>query len=124
MASKYDAYWGGQLHRIREGLQLAVTGAAVVVSVPDLARLGERQSWHGIAEVRGQELINSSGAHVTSLGRQIAASGICQQWPQRTFRFMIGTDGGVRPSRWHRRTTIRRSIRRTTARKSIRRGSS
>ena len=95
MASKYDAYWGGQLHRIREGLQLAVTGAAAVVSVPDLARLGERQSWHGIAEVRGQELINSSGAHVTSLGRQIAASGICQQWPQRTFRFMIGTDGGV-----------------------------
>jgi hypothetical protein len=95
MASKYDAYWGGQLHRIRAGLQLAATGAAAAVSVPDLARLGGRQSWHGIAEVRGQELTNSSGAHATSLGKQIVASGICKQWPQRTFRFMISGDGRV-----------------------------
>ena len=67
MASKYDAYWGGQLHRIRAELQLAATGVAAVVSVPDLARLGGRQSWYGIAEVRGQELMHSSGAHATSL---------------------------------------------------------
>ena len=38
MASKYDAYWGGQLHRIRAELQLAATGVPAVVSVPDLAR--------------------------------------------------------------------------------------
>jgi hypothetical protein len=95
MASKYDVYWGDQLHRIREGLRLAATGAPAVVRVPDLARLGGRQSWYGIAEVRGQELTNSSGAHATSLGKQIMASGICNQWPQCTFRFVIGADGGV-----------------------------
>ena len=95
MASKYDAYWGGQLHRIRAELELAATGVPAVISVPDLARLGARQSWYGIAEVRGQELTYSSKAHATSLGKQIAASGICKQWPQSTFRFMIGADGGV-----------------------------
>jgi hypothetical protein len=29
------------------------------------------------------------------MGKQIAASGICKQWPQRTFRFMIDAAGGV-----------------------------
>jgi TIR domain len=93
MASKYDAYWGGQLHRIRAALQLAATGVPAEVSVPDLARLGARQSWYGLAEIRGQELVRSSGAHATSLGRQIAASGMCKQWPRRTFRLVVGVDG-------------------------------
>ena len=95
MASKYDAYWGGQLQRIRAELQLAATGVPAVVSLPDLVRLGARQSWYGIAEVRGQELIHSSKAHATSLGKQIAASGICKQWPRSTFRFTIGAVGDV-----------------------------
>jgi hypothetical protein len=95
MASKYDVYWGGQLERIRAELQLAATGVSAVVSVPDLTRQGARQSWHGIAEVRGQELTHSSGAHATSLGKEIAASGICKPWPQSTFRFMIDAAGSV-----------------------------
>src|SRR5262249_9328825 len=39
MASKYDAYWGSQLNRIRAELQLAATGAPAAVSVSDLPRL-------------------------------------------------------------------------------------
>jgi hypothetical protein len=39
MASKYDAYWGDQLQRIRVELQLAATGVPAVVSLPDLVRL-------------------------------------------------------------------------------------
>lgn len=31
----------------------------------------------------------SSMAHATSLGRTIAASGICAQWPRDTFRLVI-----------------------------------
>jgi len=31
----------------------------------------------------------------TSLGQTVAASGICAQSPERTFRFTIGADGGV-----------------------------
>jgi hypothetical protein len=95
MASKYDAYWGGQLHRIRAELQLAASGVPAVVSVPDLVRLGTRQSWYGVADVRGQEVIHSSKAHATSLGKQIAASGICKQWPRSTFRFTIRPVGDV-----------------------------
>jgi hypothetical protein len=95
MASKYDAYWGRQQERIRAELQLAASGVPAVVSLPDLTRLGIRQSWHGIAEVRGQELTHSSGAHATSLGKGIAASGICKPWPQSTFRFMIDAAGSV-----------------------------
>ena len=66
-----------------------------MVSVPDLTRLGARQSWYGVAEVRAQEMTYSSGAHATALGKTIAASDICGQWPQRTFRFTIGLGGDV-----------------------------
>jgi hypothetical protein len=95
MASKYDAYWSRQQERIRAELQLPASGVPALVSVPDLTRLGVRQSWHGIAEVRGRELTHSSGAHATSLGKEIAASGICMPWPQSTFRFMIDAAGSV-----------------------------
>jgi hypothetical protein len=37
----------------------------------------------------------SSMAHATSLGKTVAASGICGQWPERAFRFTIGTGGDV-----------------------------
>src|SRR5439155_24933255 len=95
MASKYDAYWAGQLELIRAKLQGAAAGAPAVVEVPELHRLGARHSWYGIAEVRGRELTHSSMAHATSLGKTVAASGICEPWPDRTFRFTIGTAGGV-----------------------------
>jgi hypothetical protein len=65
-----------------------------MVSLPDLARLGARQSWYGMAKV-GRGMTGSSGAHATSLGKTIAASGICEQWPERAFRFTIGPGGDV-----------------------------
>jgi len=34
-------------------------------------------------------------AHATSLGRTVAASGICATWPGRTFRFTIGATGAL-----------------------------
>jgi hypothetical protein len=64
-----------------------------MVSVPDLTRLGARRSWYGVAEVRAQEMTYSSMAHPTSLGKTVAASGICGQWPERAFRFTIGPGG-------------------------------
>jgi len=66
-----------------------------MVNVPDLIRLGARQSWYGIAEVGAEGLTRSSGAHATSLGKMVAASGICRQWPQRAFRFTIDPGGGM-----------------------------
>jgi hypothetical protein len=56
MASKYDRYWTAHLDEIRAALQAAVNGAAVVVSVASVRHLGDRQSWYGIAEVRGREM--------------------------------------------------------------------
>ena len=95
VGSKYDDYWAVQLPQIRAQLQAAVSGRLAAVSVPDLTRLGTRQSWHGMAEVRTQEMTCSSGAHATSLGKAVAADGICRQWPGRVFRFTISTSGDV-----------------------------
>ena len=78
VGSKYDDYWAGQLPQIRAQVQVAASGGQAAVSVPDLTRLGARQSWHGMAEVRAQEMVCSSGAHATSLGRTVAASCICR----------------------------------------------
>jgi len=93
VASKYDDYWTDQLDQISVQLQNAAAGTPAALPVPGLARSGERQSWHGTAEIRARELTQSSGAHATSLGKTVAASGICTQWPERLFRFMISADG-------------------------------
>jgi len=93
VGSKYDDYWAGQPPQIRAQVQRAAAGAPAMVSVPDLTRLGARRSWYGVAEVRAQEMTYSSMAHPTSLGKTVAASGICGQWPERAFRFTIGPGG-------------------------------
>jgi len=93
VGSKYDDYWAGQLPQIRAQVQRAAVGAPAMVSVPDLTRLGARRSWYGVAEVRAQEMTYSSMAHATSLGKTVAANGICGQWPERAFRFTIGPGG-------------------------------
>jgi len=95
VGSKYDDYWAGQLPQIRAQVQAAASGGAAVVSVPDLIRLGARQSWHGTADVLGQETAGSSGAHATSLGKTVAASGICRTWPGHAFRFTISATGDM-----------------------------
>ena len=66
-----------------------------MVTIPGLTRLGARQSWYGVAEVCAEQVTRSSGAHATSLGQVVADSGICNRWPERTFRFTIGADGDV-----------------------------
>jgi hypothetical protein len=38
-------------------------------------------------------MTHSSMTHATSLGRTVAASGICAQWPQDTFRLAISAAG-------------------------------
>jgi len=95
VGSKYDDYWAGQLPQIRAQVQAAASGGAAVVSVPDLIRLGARQSWHGTAEVLAQEMLGSSGAHATSLGKTVAAGGICRPWPGHAFRFTISAAGDM-----------------------------
>lgn len=95
MRSKYDSYWAGRLEDIRLAVELALAGSAATVGVPGLQRLGNRQSWSGVAEVRGCELTRSSGAHARSLGNAIAASGICSPWEEVTFRLVIGSAGVV-----------------------------
>jgi hypothetical protein len=93
MSSKYDAYWTARLDEISAAVRAAVRGSAATVDVAGVRRLGDRQSWYGIAEVCGREMTQSSMAHATSLGRTVAASGMCAAWPERTFRFTIGASG-------------------------------
>jgi serine/threonine protein kinase len=89
MGSKYDTYWAARLDEIRDAIGRAATGVPVTVGIPGLRSLGKRQSWYGVAEVRGRTVIRSSMAHATSLGKTVADSGICSPWPDDTFRFAI-----------------------------------
>ena len=93
MTSKYDRYWAACLGQIQAALGRAAGGSPAAVATPGLRDLGARQSWYGLAEVCGSELIRSSMAHATSLGRTVAASGICALWPQDTFRLTVSTAG-------------------------------
>src|SRR5215472_9362568 len=96
MASKYDRYWAAHLDEISAALPAAASGsAAAIVDLAGVRCLGDRQSWYGVAEVCGREMTRSSMAHATSLGRTVAASGLCAAWPERTFRFTIGATGAL-----------------------------
>jgi hypothetical protein len=90
MASKYDRYWTARLKEIRSAAQVAAAGIAATVDVAELRQLGDRQSWYGVVEVRGRAASGASMAHAVSLGRIVAASGICAAWPERTFRLAVG----------------------------------
>ena len=76
-------------------MRVAASGGLAAVRVPDLIRLGARPSWHRTAEVLAQEVLGSSGAHATSLGKTVAASGTCRPWPGRAFRFTISASGDM-----------------------------
>jgi hypothetical protein len=93
MSSKYDPFWTARLEQIRDGIQLASTRGRAVIPLSGLRAEGERQSWHGTADVRGNQVARSWMAHATSLARIVASSGICEQWPERTIRFAIGAAG-------------------------------
>jgi len=95
VASKYDSYWARRLGEIRAAVERAAAGFPAVVELPGLRSAGERQSWSGVAEVRGRDVTRSAMAHATSLGKTVAASGICAAWPESTFRFTIATVGDV-----------------------------
>lgn len=95
MASKYDRYWTAHLNEISAAIQAAIDRGAAMVDVAGVRHLGDRQSWYGTAEVCGREMTQSSMAHATSLGRAVAASGICAAWPERTFRLTISATGAL-----------------------------
>ena len=77
MTSKYDPYWTNRLSQVRAALGRAATGSPAVVELPGLASVGERGSWYGVTEVCGHEVTYGSMAHARSLGRIVAADGIC-----------------------------------------------
>jgi len=93
MASKYDPFWTAHLEQIRDGIRLASTGGRAVIPLSGLRDEGERQSWHGTADVRGNQVVDSSMAHATSLARIVASNGICEEWLERTIRFAISATG-------------------------------
>lgn len=66
---------------------------SAAVAIPGLHDLGGRQSWYGPTEVRNGEVTRSSMAHATSLGKTVAASGICAQRPRETFRLIFNAAG-------------------------------
>jgi hypothetical protein len=93
VTSKYDRYWASRRDEIRKVLDRAAEGFPATVALQGLRDFGDRQSWYGLAEVRADQVTRSSMAHATSLGRVVAASGICTPWPGDTFRLVVNADG-------------------------------
>jgi hypothetical protein len=93
MSSKYDAFWTACLGQIGDGIRLASTRGYAAIALSGLRDKGERSTWHGTADVRGRQVVRSSMAHATSLARIVARSGLCDPWPERTVRFIIGAAG-------------------------------
>jgi hypothetical protein len=60
VASKYDAYWTARLDEITAAIGVAVRGSAAIVDVKGMRRLGDRQSWYGIAEVCGRQMLDGA----------------------------------------------------------------
>ena len=89
MTSKYDNYWQERLGVLGDAVGRAARGERVELDVTDIANLGSRASWYGLAVVRGTEVVGSSMAHLTSLARMIAEAGVCSIAPERDFIFTV-----------------------------------
>ena len=93
VASKYDNYWTGRAADLRAAVLQAASGEPATIDVRDLRLLGQRQSWSGAVVVRGRKAAPAETAHAVSLGRVVAAAGICEPWPDQAFRFAISQRG-------------------------------
>ena len=93
MASKYDNYRTGRAADLRAAVLQAASGEPATIDVRDLRLLGQRQSWSGAVVVRGRQAEPAETAHAVSLGRVVAAAGICEPWPDQAFRFAISQRG-------------------------------
>lgn len=87
MASKYDDYWRVRLDVLRDAVEQAARGERVEMDVADIPALGARTSWYGRAVVRGDQVIGSSMAHLTSLARLIADADFCSMASETAFTF-------------------------------------
>ena len=89
MASKYDDFWRATASEFARAVTAAASGDVTILAVPGLASLGNRTSWHGSVAVRGRSATSDSMAHATSLGNVVADLGLCDAFPDTTFRFTI-----------------------------------
>ena len=98
VGSKYDDFWAGLLPLVRAQAQLAAAGSPAAVSRagPDPAGRTTVLAWNGGDPSAEDDL--SSGAHATSLGKTVAASGVCGQWPEHAFRFTVVPTATCSPS--------------------------
>jgi hypothetical protein len=93
MVSKYDDFWIQRLQLLDDAIQSAASGRPTTVDVTGITRLGDRQSWAGIAFVRGRVVLDAAMAHATSLANVVSSSGACDPWPDRRFRLSINAAG-------------------------------
>ncbi len=69
----------------------AAGGGDGVLDCSDIRPSGDRVSWAGSASIRGSAVLSSSMAHMVSLGRVVAESGLCVPWPEETFAFSMSS---------------------------------
>lgn len=93
MSSKYGNLWVSISHELTGAVVRAASGNSSEIAISGLHDLSDRTTWYGKAEVHGNEVVRASMAHLTSLARLVASSGMCDQWPDKTFTFTVSSDG-------------------------------
>jgi hypothetical protein len=95
VASKYDEFWIARSDELRTWVAEAARGGRTTVDVSEIRSLGERESWAGSASVAASAVVSSSMAHMVSLGRIVAAAGLCTPWTEDTFVFSMSADASL-----------------------------
>lgn len=69
MASKYDEFWNDRIDNILDLFnQVNQIGKSNNVDVAEIAKLGKRDSWYGLAILKGNKIVNKKPmAHIKSL---------------------------------------------------------
>lgn len=96
MSSKYDDFWSDRVEQIRQMCDEAMTrGYSRSLDLTDIMTLGNRDSWSGVAVIRGSRTIESRMAHANSLAG-IWANDKTLASNKTTFRLVIDSTPSLR----------------------------
>lgn len=94
--SKYDSFWSTQLAAIRTVVGRAARGEDATLDASPITAFGNRASWAGSVDVTEETATSGEMAHMASLGRLVAASGMCRAYPSMTLHFAMNSAGRLR----------------------------
>ena len=97
MAGKYDSFWQERLSTIKELCdQARENGVSESLDISAIESLGDRETWHGFALVKGGKIRGSSMAHIKALAEAVVRAKALAKDPNyyrfacsNTFRLVV-----------------------------------